>query len=106
MSVVTGVMVFCTCGEDSTCDSDWPVQFELLNTWLRQQGCYGELVAVDTARTGGTKNPQFNAAAAGFNYFAADDFAAVFLSLQWDFPENALLVMQPEDGPTIVVRPC
>lgn len=39
------------------------------------------------------------------NYLDEDAFAEAFLALPWTDPENVVLIMQPEDGPTKVYQP-
>lgn len=94
----------CSVIEDETAiDSNVPSNFDAMNMWLRQHG-FGSLDQVENS-LGGSKHPQFFAAGAGFNFFPADEFEAFFLGLEWENPENAVLIMQPETGPTRVVRP-
>lgn len=101
MSVVTGVMVFCSVVEDD--DGAKPDLFGEMDDWLWKHG-FGKLQCVEN-ETGGSKHPQFYAAGAGYNFFPQEEFATFFARLPWEEPDNAVLVMQPETGATWVVRP-
>lgn len=106
MSVVSGIMIMADLGEDSEIVVGPPFLFERLNDWIERAGHGRPLRLIDNL-AGGNKHPQFYAAAAGINRFAwhEDAFAAFALSLAWEFPENLVIVIQPENGPTRVYRP-
>lgn len=46
-----------------------------------------------------------NIGVAGYNWFDEDEFAAFVLSVDWNWPENVVLTIQPEEGETRVWRP-
>lgn len=104
MSVVTGLMVLASVGEDGPDDGGMPFNFDRLNDWMESRGLFRPLGAIEDD-LGGDKHPQFCATGAGLNYFPEEEFAAFFLSLDWRHPENAVLIMQPEQGVTKVIRP-
>jgi hypothetical protein len=97
MSVVTGVVICTSCAEDIAI-------FAGINHWLANNGGGWDLAMVDS-HAGGRKRPQMHIAAGGFNYFPNDVFLAWFKTIGWEYPENVILIMNPEDGPTIVWRP-
>lgn len=103
MSVVTGIMVICSSVERGPQPRRSPPQFDRIDEWLVGQG-YDPMKPVDDY-LGGGKHPQFAAAGGGFNHLPEGEFAAFFRTLGWENPENAVCIMQPEDGPTMVVRP-
>ncbi len=51
--------------------------------------------------TGGNKHPQMCIAGGGFNHFPEQHFLDWFKTLNWYSPDNIVLIMQPEDGPTL-----
>lgn len=94
MSYVTGVVLVCAL-------EDEPIA--RLNQWLENQE---RAVLVDqSCISGGDKHPQCAIYTAGYNYFPEDEFAAVFLGAGWEYPANAVLIMQPEQGATRIFRP-
>lgn len=98
MSVVTGVMLLVGA-------LDWDGEsLSKVQSWLAERG-RGQLSDCSDA-SGGNKHPQFEAWAAGINYFLdVDEFAAFAMSLPWRAPENTVLILHPETGPTQVLRP-
>jgi hypothetical protein len=58
-----------------------------------------------TDHYGGNKHPQIMALGAGINGFDEDLFATKVMAHPWEYPENVVLVIQPEDGPTRTWRP-
>lgn len=77
-----------------------------MNGWLRdKKGAAGWELGLVSDHYAGGKHPQQYVAGGGFNYFAEDEFATFVLGLPWEHPENVVLVIQPEDGPTRVFRP-
>lgn len=51
------------------------------------------------------KHPQSLTFGAGYNYFNVEEFTEYLSRVEWELPENVLLIVQPEDGPTTVWRP-
>jgi hypothetical protein len=106
MSVVSGITLLTGVSEDYIEQEDgsdrWPL-IERINIWLDERN-FSALTSVED-HYGGSKHPQLTVHGAGFNYFPEDDFAAFVLSLPWKQPENMLLIIQPEEGPTKVYRP-
>jgi hypothetical protein len=99
MSYVTGVMLICRCGEEEPLAE--------IKQWLAERGqdeSYWTLNEISD-RAGGSKHPQFDAFAGGFNYFDEDEFAYFVMTRQWDRPEGVVLTLQPEETATRVFRP-
>lgn len=103
MSVVSGITIICSVVEDEESIIDVPVLFTRCNDWMEHRGRGRPLEAVHHIYGGG-KDPQCFVAGAGLNMFPEDEFAEFFQSLPWECPENALLIIQPEEGPTRVWR--
>ncbi len=98
MSVVTGV----TLQFKNNYDRAVLVEF---NTWLRANGDWRPLFRVED-NYGGTKHPQITVCGAGYNYFhVVEEFIDFFTNYPWDYPENAVLIINPEEGGLSVIRP-
>ncbi len=98
MSYVTGAMLICRAHEDK--------QIAAIKQWLAEKtGFDDEQLAEVSDHAGGGKHPQFHAYCGGFNYFDEDEFAMFAMSREWEFPENVVLILQPEDGPTRTFTP-
>jgi hypothetical protein len=106
MSFVTGVILCVSVCEDegSGGEDGPPLLFERISDWLASRAEHWMLARLEDSFTGG-KHPQMYVSGGGFNYFPEDDFAEPVMALPWKLPENVVLVMQPEDGPTKVYRP-
>lgn len=106
MSVVTGLTLICSVSDGEADDYDPPTptaNIQALNKWLSDRNF---MPLKNMAHvSGGSKHPQCCVYNCGYNYFPADEFAAVVLALDWGEPERLVLIMQPEEGPTVVVRP-
>jgi hypothetical protein len=96
MSRVTGVTLLTHCIEEL----NW---LRKCNEWLVANGHSRGLIQVDSFY-GGTKTPQQNIYGAGLNYLQIEEFAAFVRSLPWEYPENVLLVLAPEDEQPLVFR--
>lgn len=101
MSVVSGVTLTVSCAEDAY--KNGKTLIEQVNKWLAARN-FGPLVQVDQ-HYGGSKHPQVHVYGAGFNYFPANEFAKFAMALRWDYSENVVLLIQPEEGGTKVFRP-
>ncbi|SKB63300.1 hypothetical protein [Sphingopyxis flava] len=96
MSVVTGVCLFTGPAED-------PRLIKAVTDWLAKRN-FGPLKDV-ADHGGGTKHPQRREYSAGYNYFVNPaEFAEFVLGLEWDWPENVVLITQPEHGRMSVWR--
>lgn len=98
MSNVSGVTLLCSCAEHDNV-------IVKLHEWLRthnQAPC--EFTELDE-HYGGSKHPQQHVYGAGLNYLDEAEFESFVRSLLWDYPENVVLVIQPEDGSTRTWRP-
>lgn len=99
MSTVSGVLMQVHCIDDNEYpgESQWPK----IDAWLaaHEQGPFKPLVDV-TDHLITNKHPQTYVAGGGFNAFPEDEFAAFVMGLPWIHPENVVLLINPEDGPT------
>lgn len=96
MSVVTGIVLTVSCGEKHEA-------LDLIQAWVKEKG-FGPLVDV-ASESGGSKHPQIFIYTAGYNYFPNEEFVTFFLEIAWKYPDEVVLVLQPEDGATEVYRP-
>ena len=104
MSYVTGVTLHLSFAEAGDLD-DLASVGELvgrINTWLKDCG-HNPLVRIDS-QYGGGKHPQALVLGGGFNYLRDDDFVELFLSMPWEDPENAILILNPEEGDAQIIR--
>lgn len=96
MSVVTGVTLIY---RPSFTDPEQKIQ-----EWLKKRDFMP--LAHLSRYYGGTKHPQHRTLGAGYNYFSCEeDFIKFIMNIEWDNPENTILIMQPEEGPTEVYTP-
>ncbi len=103
MSVVTGFVLMCSVGEDLMAAEKPPSAIAHINAWL---AAHGFMRLVDSSDDFvGNKHPQSYIYHAGFNHFPEDAFIAFFATLEWERPDNVVLVMTPEEGTTRVIRP-
>lgn len=102
MSIVSGITLHVGVLDDH--EDNAPV-WNKINEFLASKDVR-PLVRVDD-HYGGSKHPQCAVYGAGYNYFSSveDEFAAFIISLEWGDPENVVLIIQPENGPTKVYRP-
>lgn len=102
MSVVSGITVICATYEPGFTDVGLALDLRLsdLHDAVGRRGSWFHEVS---DHAGGYKHPQCRVYVAGINYLDdADRFAARVLDLQWKYPENLVIVVQPEDGATRV----
>lgn len=104
MSIVSGITIICSLGEDDSADPNFPTLFQRANDWIKAHGVRDALRPVQEF-FGGGKHPQCFVAGAGLNYFSENEFADFVMALPWRDPENVVLVIQPEHGATRVFRP-
>lgn len=108
MSYVDSVLLCISCGEDSTEGPapDYTDTYELverINAWLVERE-FSPLLDI-TDRMGGSKSSQMIVFGAAYNYFSPRaDFPALVRSMPWVYPEEMVLIMNPEEGPTAVHR--
>lgn len=107
MSVVSGVTLHISVAEDSAEQADGSeiyANVSKINDWLAERNC-APLVSVED-HYGGSKRPQVAVFGAGYNYFMPrDEFIGFVLTLDWWNPGNVVLLINPEDGPTMIFRP-
>lgn len=104
MSVVSSVILQVSCAEKGF-DTDVTTHFLLdeINRWLGRQG---KLPLRDlTPYMPCGKHPQTFVFGGGYNYFPEEEFAEHILSLEYEYPESVVLLINPEDGATKVFRP-
>lgn len=95
MSVVSGITLICSVVESGYGDA------EDLLLWLNSFN--QKFLFTEVAKTyGGSKHPQHFTFGAGVNYCNEDQVAHYILSRDWQYPENVVLIIQPEDGNTRV----
>lgn len=98
MSVVTGIVVVCRVGDEDVLRG--------LSDALVKRG-WPALQIDDGDGFCGNKHPQLCIGGSGVNYFSSgrEEFVQDFLTAPWGQPWAAVLIMQPEDGATEVLRP-
>ncbi|MBR2117248.1 MAG: hypothetical protein IJ935_00975 [Afipia sp.] len=101
MSGVTGLVLVCSLMDGDPAESS---NVHELNSWLKHRG-FGELVDV-AQHSGGTKHPEMCMFCCGYNDFPENHFAEIAMSMNWMDPESVVLIMQPDEGSTRVIRPC
>ena len=104
MSVVTSIALTCSLGEALNWAEKPPGNVALINAWLAARK-FGPLTDCARLASAGDKYPQFLMYLAGYNHFPEDDFVAFFRTVEWENPENVVLVLKPEDGRTRIYRP-
>ena len=104
MSVVTGFVLMCAMGEDLMAAERPPGSVAQIKVWITGRN-FQAPAEVAERHASGDKHPQLYLYAAGYNYFPEDEFIAFFQTLQWECPENVVMVLQPETGATRVIRP-
>lgn len=109
MSYVDSILLCISCGEEFTEGSapDYVDTYELIeriNAWLAERD-FSPLLDI-TDRMGGSKSSQMIVFGAAYNHFSPrTDFAALARSMPWICPDAMVLIMNPEEGATEVVRP-
>ena len=104
MSWVSSVTLLTSSCEDQGGEVvDEPVLARTINAWLTEHN-YPELEQIDR-HYGGNKHPQIDAFGAGINHFGhQEDFVIYTLGLPWEYPEDVVLVIHPEDGAVMIYR--
>jgi hypothetical protein len=74
-----------------------------VNEWLSEHAG-GSLNQVDDGY-GGNKASQVEVYGGAFNHLDEDDFAFFVMRLPWEYPEDTVLLINPEEGPARVFRP-
>lgn len=97
MSWVSGVTLQVDLGEDTD------IVEAVIVPWLKSEG-HGTLEHVED-HYGGRKHPQVTVFGGGFNYLDDDALAELVMKQRWNNPGNVVLLINPEEGETIVVRP-
>lgn len=102
MSFVSSVLLQVSCAEESFHDEGPRPGLVAINDWLSQRNML-PIVELDELMCCG-KHPQTYVFGGGYNHFPEDDFADFILGMKWDCPENVVLVINPEEGPTRIWR--
>lgn len=102
MSQVSGVTLICDLIESES--DDGAELLEKLNSILKKYKGNDEFAEL-SQHYGGHKHPQCLAFGAGVNFLDEDEFAQDVMALDWQCPENVVLVIRPEEGATRVWRP-
>lgn len=103
MSSVTGFVLVCSGSEGMEWAESGPGNLARINAWLGERR-FAPIVDLADKYAVGSKHPQLYLFAAGYNYFPEDEFITFFRVLRWNMPECCLLLLQPEEGETRVVR--
>ena len=104
MSVVTSIIIQVSCAEDGfdyKRGNDFFIK--TLNDFLEKENYFPLVELTDYMER--DKHPQTRVFGGGYNYFLEKEFTDLFLSLPYKYPENVVLVLNPEDGATEVYRP-
>lgn len=104
MSVVTSVILSMSCTENGfDVEENDTIQIDRINGFIRDHGKSDLHFLTPHMRNG--KDPQTFTFGGGYNNFPNDEFLEFIQAIQWEHPENVVLVLQPEQGDTIVWRP-
>lgn len=106
MSYVSGVVLQVDLADDREADSGNSPIWKSIDEWLNghESGPFRPLRDV----TDGLvlhKHPQTYVCGGGYNYFPDEEFAAFVMALPWENPDNVVLLINPEEGPTMVFTP-
>lgn len=106
MSVVSGIILQVHCLDDREDPDPGKEVWSRIDEWLAKHpsGPFDPLVDV-TDHLVVHKHPQIYVCGGGYNYFPEEEFAAFVIGLPWERPDRVVLVIQPENGPTMVFRP-
>ena len=112
MSVVTTIIL--TTGELYQSGSE-PAYITLFNGWLTENSPYRQEMAemlhlfeeIDYDKTGGGKNPQIEVWVSAHNHLGGNiaDLVELVVNYPWNFPEDVVLIINPEEAMTTVHRP-
>lgn len=106
MSKVTSVTLICSVVDRHSID-DETVRSNVLkaiDAWLIERR-FPLLADTEVSAHGSGKVMECAVMCKAYNYFDADEFGKFIASLDWICPENVVLIMQPEETATIIVRP-
>jgi hypothetical protein len=112
MSAVIGVTLICALIEARPEDRQRFI--DELNGQLKSRAGISLVRTTDGAFVGGFEEissrygrrfPNHLAFAIGISYLDEDAFAAYLMARKWERPENVVLIIQPEHGPTRIWRP-
>ncbi len=103
MSVVSSVLLQMSVCEDAFDMALGPGGLLMLAAFLDGHGKRPLADLTDHMPCG--KHPQTFVFGGGYNYFPEDEFAEFVMAIEWQCPENVVLVINPEEGPTRVWRP-
>lgn len=96
MSRVTGIVLTCS-AEASIVNGD---NITKIDKWL-----YDHHYAVLADLTGHCSGNEHYVYGAEYNHFYEKEFIDYFNGLKWEYPENVVLIIKPEEGKTLVIRP-
>ena len=105
MSSVTNIMIFS--GEIAENFRGGRPEVEVFNEKLREwDPTYRQEFAQTEEWYGGKKRLEVRLIGGAFDGFACEDqLVAFFLERDWEFPEEAVLVIHPQEGEALVYRP-
>ncbi len=102
MSRVSGIVLMISAGEEVE-EGVRPAAVRSLDDWCAGNGCLPLVDVTDMTPRG--KHPQVLIYGGGYNNLDEEAFAAAFMAQAWECPENAVLIINPEEGPAEVYRP-
>lgn len=104
MSSVSSVILQVSCAEDGfDCEEEKHKNIDKINKWLKKNNKFPLVDLTSYMQRG--KHPQTFVFGAGYNFFPEEDFASFIINRKYNYPENVVLLINPEDGKTKVYRP-
>lgn len=104
MSVVTSIILSVSASENGfDFDENETYQIDKINAFLRHRGKTDLHFLTPHMHNG--KHPQTLTFGGGYNFFPEDDFLNFVSVMEWQSPENVILIIQPDQGRTLVWRP-
>ena len=95
MSVVSTVILIC--------DGDGEANVDIIQAWLSDRG-KAKLAKLNSSFSG-SKHPRIDTYGGAYNMFNNEEFVNLFMSLDWESEEGALLVIRPQDDGILTYRP-
>lgn len=77
--------------------------WERVQAWLQARDFRPLCIVMESMAS--TKAAEMIVGARAYNHFPYGEFAAFVQSLPWEYSENVVLVIQPQEGSTGVFRP-
>lgn len=100
MSSVSGIILTYSPVERVTHGDGFPLK--QLRSWLYEREL-DPLISVQGCTA--SWYPGCDILIGGYNHFDEEAFSALIQELDWTCPENVVLLIEPDEGPTRVIRP-